>query len=523
MLCDIKALLAHYLSLSSLFDFVKRSLRASELYSWNVNFTKSFSSSSFYLTDDELETCLEYPELSSKPPPDRWPSEVNSANFDRPIYNNNSTKRAHDLLSHTNGASNNSNNVNPYGSSYSFPPDSGTGNSVASVKPAPTISTTVSLTDSLSTNKKGETKMEINADCNNSDSKSLLPSPRNASPVLPKSPQKSPKKSAHKLAKSESLSSALKGNSSQHKRNRSLVSGSSTPDVVSLVESSSLHESFQDLDSFTKVTKKQRQSKAEKKKRAFDGSITALSTASEKPKAKADESLLDDKGFKLVSKKSRRKKTSSIDTVLDKTVAAVAPTKMPKKPIALASHPPKGRQISFGYKLFMENETGVLAEIMDAALYNINHLSGTEPACLPRYSTSTSVNSSPAPIQWPTDSRFFAHETKSSFSAHEQDMQLCPPAWIMKSPQTNFSNDQLHLQNQPLPFMFQSENCAPPISPPQRGSEDGKTVQHSSVTSLSLSPPNSPPLSGLGILTMQRRNTRVTNSTLKWSVPAHMN
>lgn len=516
-------------SLSTFYEFVRLSLIANGLYPLVGFFNKPSRSPSLYLTDDELETCLEYTDHSCNSSPEDSPSwspvPHPAHSFDQSFY----AKHTHDSLS-SNADLDNIYNDNLLDATYS----ASNSNSLSSPSTLPTA--TVPQPESDLTLKKREERSNLSPDTGNNE---LIQQPALSSSssetTLPSRVfhQRNPKKFDHKSTKSESVITSY-----ETKRDHSLVSGTLTSDSAS---SASILQSTaqEDIDASSKLTKKQKQSKSSHKKKSSEATLVS---PPRKSKIVAPDNLLEEKGFKLVRKKSKRKKNLSMDKSMEKIMnkQVTFPTSTTAK-FPTPEVPLKERQVSMGHKKFMENETGVISEIMNTALLDMNQINGSDQSdvssssseCYTSSASPVSSLSSPVSVHWPIDSRVFGYNGYSSAQALGLEPSTVQPVWTMKPPQTNFSNNQLHLQNHPLPFYFPSDPCSYPASQlphlDANGVLDNGMFSQSSVNSSTSSPVLiSPPLSpnpatlapkSIGI---KRRNTRVTNSTLTWSVPAHM-
>lgn len=560
---ELHALLANHVPLSSLFDFIKLSLVASEIYPWSGNFAKP-QPTSFYLTDDELETCLDYSSLSSKPSSDKW-LDLDTVNpFDQSSYEKRSMILSKNYSSSNLATETDNNSYEIRSFSENTPVD----NNVRSIEhlltpsaPASPSSTTLLQPKLVPTRKKGQTKSNmISVDSNvkstplKKSSNVLTPSGISFQVSNPSSPKSPAKKIGHKSVKSEPLNSTFKSSTLQNKRGLSSVSQNSTLELPSRPDSYAKRETCQDPDSSTKNSKKQRQIKALNKKMPVEGAPTGpacLSTSFKKVRNKGNDLSLEEKGFKLVSKKTKRKK-NSVDRASDGSAVTAAShgTQFKKTLVPAACLNDQGL---LGRERLVKSEAGILAEIMDTALLNIHQLSDNDndSDVLPCYSSSpVSSCASPSPNKWSSDGRFFghSHSVSSPVFGLDNNSSLSPSSlssWTMKPPQIDFSNNQPPLQpesqSQPqrfsFPFQLEAQSRSFPFSPPQQAFDNGSGVLRPYFTTpplssfpnhpplfSSISPPLSPSVTDLKspFQSLQRRNTRVTNSTLAWSVPAHM-
>lgn len=514
-------ILAQHASISSFVSFIQLSLLANGFNPFEGLFSKP--TPTHLLTDDELETCLD---LDSK-----WSSADNPTHlFDQVPYCNDTPRPnisindsevdTHESTdTHSNDCSSNitsSTTVDP------APLSTKTLNSPSD--PIDKPNTTLPQPKSVSKKKKEHTKS--NPSVSPSDKTRPIndknaPSNSNRSPPIE---FKSPKSPNSKPVRSEPSPSSGKESSLPNKRDLSLVSGTSTPDTTLTPPTGPKGYKFHDPEAFVKVTKKQRQSKSNHKKKPSEVPPVLPPTSPKKIKVKEQEAIANDKGFKTVGKKSKRKKNSSLSKTLD-TPLVVTPAPSDLKTPVAASGSATVPCVSASQETFLDSETGVLSEIMDAALLDLNQLSGREPKDVLPYSEYLPPYASPVSVTWPIDSRFFGHNKTISQGS---GMESLHDSWKMKPPQTNFSDNQLHLQNQPLPFYFPNNSLSPVISSlPEGNAAYGNgamfsPVSLSSVSSSLVSPPLSPLISDAKSFAAAKRQIRVTNSTLTWSVPEHM-
>lgn len=542
-LAKTHAALVQHGSVSSLFEFIKLSLLAHGLYPLDALLSKASSCSpgSLYSTDEELENCLEYCDLvlPSKPPPENildppWSSIGKSAqNFDSPSF---SEPISHDRdISFSSVTDSTSNDSTVYFSNDPSNTTNSTSSASSSLDPSAPLPTLLQSKPASLKKKKGLTKASANS-TSSDEPTALRKKGKHASsssisvsaqPIQTEPQLKSPKKnSPNKIAKQAApASSTVKAKSTPSKRDLSLVSGNSTPDST---HSSQQIASQHDQDSFVKVAKKQRQTKTGHKKKHSEVSNATASRFSKPTSGNVSPSPTENKGFKLVSKKSKRKKNSSIDKISDKLGSFSTEPKKAEVEKPVKEQAPSVRN----HEAMLDNETGVLSEIMDAALLNINQLSDNEPPATLSYpSPASSVTS----VKWPIDSRIFGSAAYNGISTHSPG-PTCGQSWIMKPPQTNFSNtSQIPFQSQPVPFVFPPDAYSFSVSSHRqhglRRASDAGVIPFSSAdgatdslcqSPLIVPPSMSPCISEPSIYGHRRRSTMVTSSNLMWSVPAHM-
>lgn len=531
-------------SLSTFYEFVRLSLIANGLYPLVGFVTKPSRSASLYLTDDELETCLEYADHSSNSSPEESPSwsavPHPAHSFDQSFY----AQHTHDSsssnadLDHGSAlyvSKSNLSNENLLDATCSA------SNSISLPLPSTLPNATVPQPESDLTTEKREESSNASSDTKNDESIHQYASSSSSNETklpLKVSQPMNTKKFDHKSTKSEPVISSF--SSLETKRDHSLVSGTLPLDSASSA-ASSRSAALQDMDAGPKLTKKQKQSRSGHKKKASDAAAPV--SPPRKSKTVAPDTSLEDKGFKLVSKKSKRRKNLSMDKSMEKIMnkPVPVPTSTTAK-LPASAVPLKERHVSLGHKKFMENETGVISEIMNTALLDMNQISVSDQSdvssppseCYTSSASPVSSRSSPVSVHWPIDSRFFGNNGYHSAQALGlEPSSAAQPVWTMKPPQTNFSNNQLHLQNHPLPFYFPSDPCSYPVALSPHLDDNGvldsgmfgqPSVNSSTSSPLLISAPLSPNPATLAptSIGMKRRNTRVTNSTLTWSVPAHM-
>lgn len=284
------------------------------------------------------------------------------------------------------------------------------------------------------------------------------------------------------------------------------------------------------------------------KKKFFEQATTSQKPAVHKTSEESLQQVIEEKGFKLVKKKSKKKKSLSVDKNMEKPVSAVRPlvptvqedvSLKVSTPSKAPAWKPKEKEVapfSVRREPLLESDSQDISDIIDAALHNLSELSDNDnDAGINRYSSpvsSTSSCPSPVSLKWSLDNRYFGYKNAVSSpviggatelsSFHQQQ----PNPWGPK-PEDNFFPTYRYNQGgfypkgftmSPVPQAASPAPVYPPqsltfLSPPQSPFMDGEPSLAGGGTS---------PGTFAAASSTKRSNTRVTNSTLMWSVPDHL-
>jgi hypothetical protein len=281
------------------------------------------------------------------------------------------------------------------------------------------------------------------------------------------------------------------------------------------------------------------------KKKFFEQAGAPQKPAVRKTSEESLQQVIEEKGFKLVKKKSKKKKSLSVDKNMEKPVSVVrAPVPIVQEDVSLkvstiskiSAWKPKDKEVtpfSVRREPLLESDSQDISDIIDAALHNLSELSDNDnDADINRYSSpvsSTSSCPSPVSLKWSLDNRHFGYKNAVSSPVISGAAELSSSPWSPK-PEDNFFLPYRHQQGGFYPKGFGTS----PV--PQAASPGPVYPQQSMVF---LSPPQSPFMDGDLSLAVaaaggtppgavatassaKRSNTRVTNSTLMWSVPDHL-
>lgn len=555
-------------SLASLYEFVRLSLIANGFIPAGTHYWNSF-----YTTEDELETYLEYTDLVlptkavstngidtiwqlSSPPTDNDierissnsnvlydvqledPGPIHTSRVDSGPFPTVDLDSLHVISDNTliidSNVSTNNQPLNDFKSLIS--PVNSTSTSVQKTLPQPKPSTTDSKKKKTSKPTAAEPAIEkpVNAKRKTNKHSSSLPiNTFQPSSVTSSKGSKSPKSQRNMKARFDNMSSfadtttsTLGTRSFSSKKRHSSTSSESNILTDTFVPTCPASH----LTSFQNGFKKQKKQPLSKKKFFDQMNAPQHPIVHKKASTESLQQVIEEKGFKLVKKKSKKKKSLSVDKNLDKSVTVVRlPLPAAKNVMDKVNNTPKftsrgkedkkGSVSSVWRTPLLESDSQDISDIMDAALHNISALSDNDDnADINRYSSPVSSNSScssPVSVKWSLDNRYFGYNGISSpviVGTTELNLLQQSSPWSPK-PEDNFPTSTYSNGGFYPVRGFASSPIPQAVSPMSMYSPQSlfMAVDCPLVTPAVSTAPGA-----------KRSNTRVTNSMLTWSVPDHL-